>query len=126
MAIADRLKRWASALKRDVLTLWIAARDSRTPVAARVLAMAVAAYALSPIDLVPDFIPVLGQLDELLILPLAIALALRLIPAALLAEFREAADRRSGRPRSRVAAAFIVLVWLAGAILAGSWLLLSA
>lgn len=126
MRALERLTRWARALKRDVVALWIAARDRRTPMAARVVAMAVAAYALSPIDLVPDFIPVLGQLDELVILPLGVALALRLIPPALAAEFRAAAAQRTMRPRSRVAAVVIVGVWLATAALAAAWLLPSA
>lgn len=127
MRALDRLKRWARSLKRDVVALWIAARDRRTPIAARMLAMAVAAYALSPIDLVPDFIPVLGQLDELIVLPLGVALALRLIPPALAAEFRAAAARRVDRPRSLVAAVAIVAVWLAAAAaLAAAWFLPSA
>jgi uncharacterized membrane protein YkvA (DUF1232 family) len=83
-----RIKSWARDLKRDVVALWIAARSPRTPMAAKLVAGAVAAYALSPIDLIPDFIPVLGYLDDLLIVPLGIALAVRLIPAALMVEFR--------------------------------------
>lgn len=122
MRALERLRRWAGAVKRDVVALWIAARDRRTPIAARAVAMAVAAYALSPIDLVPDFIPVLGQLDELVILPLGIALALRLIPPALVAEFRAEAARRADRPRSRVAAVLIVAVWLGAAAMAAAWL----
>ena len=76
-----RAKDWARRLKRDVVALWIAARDPRTPVLAKVAAGAVAAYALSPIDLIPDFVPVLGYLDDLLIVPLGIMLAVRLVPA---------------------------------------------
>ena len=109
----DGLKRWARALKREVIALWIAARDPRTPVSARIVAAAVAAYALSPIDLIPDFIPVLGLLDDLLIVPLGILLAVRLIPPALMAEFRLAAQARDARPRSILAAAAIILIWLA-------------
>ena len=84
----EPLKRWARALKRDVIALWLAARDPRVPLAAKLVAGAVAAYALSPIDLIPDFIPVLGYLDDLLIVPAGIWLALRLIPAELMAELR--------------------------------------
>ena len=84
----ERLKAWAQALKRDVVALWLAARDPRTPLAAKLLAGAVAAYALSPIDLIPDFIPVLGYLDDLLLVPAGIWLAVRLIPAGLLEELR--------------------------------------
>jgi uncharacterized membrane protein YkvA (DUF1232 family) len=122
MALLARLKDWARTIKRDVLALWTAARDPRTPLLAKAVAAAVAAYALSPIDLIPDFIPVLGYLDDLLILPLGIALAVWLIPAPLLAECREKAARRSERPTSRTAAAFIVTVWLAALVAVGVWL----
>ena len=108
------LKAWAGRLRRDVVALWLAARDPRTPWSARVLAGFVAAYALSPIDLIPDFIPVLGYLDDLLIVPAGIWLAVRLVPPPLMAAFRERAAARS-RPRSRVAAAVIVVMWLAAA-----------
>ncbi|WP_431268564.1 YkvA family protein [Dankookia sp. P2] len=107
-----RLKDWARAIRRDVHALWLAARDPRTPWAARLLALLIAAYALSPIDLIPDFIPVLGLLDEAILLPLAILLAIRLIPAPLLAEFRATAAAAEARPGSRAGAAFVVLVWL--------------
>ncbi|WP_370161735.1 YkvA family protein [Limimaricola soesokkakensis] len=120
-----RLKKvssWARNLKRDVVALWIASRDRRTPLAAKLVAGAVAAYALSPIDLIPDVIPVLGQLDDLLIVPLGIMLALRLIPAPLMREFREAALLRS-RPRSPIAAAAVIGIWTLGAaVLAMIWL----
>jgi uncharacterized membrane protein YkvA (DUF1232 family) len=118
----DRLKTWARAVKRDVMALWLAARDRRTPLAAKLLAAAVAAYALSPIDLIPDFIPVLGYLDDLLIVPAGIWLAVRLIPAGLLEEFRAAALARE-RPRSLVGAVVVVVVWLAfGGLLVWLWL----
>ena len=90
----ERLKGWARALKRDVVALWLAARDPRTPLAAKLVAGAVAAYALSPIDLIPDFIPVLGYLDDLLLVPAGIWLAVRLIPEELLAELRAVAAAR--------------------------------
>jgi uncharacterized membrane protein YkvA (DUF1232 family) len=122
MALLARLKDWARTIKRDVVALWIAARDPRTPLLAKAVAAAVAAYALSPIDLIPDFIPVLGYLDDLLILPLGIALAVWLIPAPLLAEYREMAARRSERPTSRIAAALIVVAWLAALVALGVWL----
>lgn len=109
----ERLKQWARDLKREVVALWIAARDPRTPISARIVAAMVAGYALSPIDLIPDFIPVLGLLDDLLIVPLGILLAVRLIPPALMAEFRLAAQARDGRPRSILAAGAIILIWLA-------------
>src|SRR5207342_1602921 len=111
-SIVERLKVWARALKRDVLALYRSARDPRVPWYAKALAGFVAAYALSPIDLIPDFIPVLGYLDDLLIVPAGIWLAVRWVPPALMAEFREHASARD-RPRSRVAAAVIVGLWLA-------------
>lgn len=113
----SRLRTWAARLKRDVVALWLAARDPRTPFAAKAVAALVAAYALSPIDLIPDFVPVLGYLDDLILVPLGIALAVRLIPAALLAELRDAAARRAQRPVSRLGAGGIVALWLAGLIL---------
>lgn len=97
-----------------MLAIWIAARDRRTPWVARILALLVAGYALSPIDLVPDFIPVLGHLDDLLIVPLGLWLVIRLIPAALLAEFRARAEALP-RPRSWLAASVIVALWVATA-----------
>ena len=110
----QRIGRWAQSLKRDVVALWLAARDPRTPLAARLLALAVAGYALSPIDLIPDFIPILGYLDDLLIVPAGIWLAVRLIPPALMEEFRQRAASRE-RPRSLAAAVFIVALWIASA-----------
>jgi uncharacterized membrane protein YkvA (DUF1232 family) len=115
------LNGWARELRRGVLVLWLAARDKRTPAVAKWLCALVAAYAFSPIDLIPDFIPVLGLLDEAILLPLAIALAVRLIPPPLLAEFRAEADRRSDRPVSRLGAIAIVFLWVAAATLTGGW-----
>ncbi|HZH10045.1 MAG TPA: YkvA family protein [Microvirga sp.] len=114
-ALTARLKGWARAVKRDVVALFIAARDPRVPWYVKAAAMAIAAYALSPIDLIPDFIPVLGYLDEVIILPVAMALVIRMIPDPLMAEFRETAQRRAERPVSRVAAAVIVALWIAAA-----------
>jgi uncharacterized membrane protein YkvA (DUF1232 family) len=113
----QRLKIWAAALKREVMTLWFACRDPRTPWYARVLTMLIVAYALSPIDLIPDFIPVLGYLDELILLPVGIYLVLKLVPAEALADARARAqawvDSRKPKPRDWIAAAVIVLVWVA-------------
>ena len=117
MTWRDRLARRARALKRDVTAVWIAARDPRTPLAAKLVAGLVAAYSLSPIDLIPDAIPVLGLLDDLLIVPLGLALAVRLIPPALMAECRACADALARRPTSRAAAVAIVLVSIATAAL---------
>ncbi len=117
MTALSRLREWARALKRDVIALWIAGRDPRTPWVAKLLAASVAAYALSPIDLIPDFIPVLGYLDDLIIVPLGIALAVRLIPAELMAEFRAEAMRRAAKPGSRAGAIAVVALWIAAAVL---------
>ncbi len=116
-----RIKTWARALKRDIVALWIAALDRRTPRVAKLAAGAVAAYALSPIDLIPDVIPVLGYLDEIVLLPLAIALIVRMIPPELMREYRAAATARD-RPVSRAGMAAIVLVWMALAVVLGWWL----
>jgi uncharacterized membrane protein YkvA (DUF1232 family) len=110
--LVARLKGWAWRIRRDVLALWIAARDSRTPWAARALCAAIAAYALSPIDLIPDVIPVLGLLDDAILLPGLILLAIRLVPPPLMEEFRAEAERRQDRPVSRTGAAAVVALWL--------------
>ncbi len=115
-----RLRSWARRLKTETHALYLACRDPRTPLLARVIAAGVVAYALSPIDLIPDPVPVLGYLDDLMIVPAGIWLATRLIPAEVLADARAraAADPAALLPRSRAAAASIVAVWLAGAALA--------
>ncbi|EWY36305.1 membrane protein [Skermanella stibiiresistens SB22] len=118
-----RIKEWARVIRRDVHALWLAARDPRTPWYAKVFALAIAAYALSPIDLIPDFIPVVGYLDEVILLPLAIMVATRLVPPDLMAEHLAAAARAEGRPMSRAGMVFIVTVWLlaAGALIWWLW-----
>ncbi len=123
----SRLNRWkgrARRLKREVFALYLAVRDPRCPWYARLFAGLVVAYACSPIDLIPDFIPVLGYLDDLLLVPLGIAVAIRLIPPQVLRDSRAAAARAmaAGGPVSRVAAAVIVAIWLA---LAGMAVLLA-
>jgi uncharacterized membrane protein YkvA (DUF1232 family) len=103
-----------------VITLWFAGRHPATPRPAKLLALALAAYAFSPIDLIPDFIPVLGYLDELILLPIGIYVCLRMIPDAVLAECRASAARwleeRRGKPRSWTGAALIALIWIGVAI----------
>lgn len=106
-----KAKRWARAIKLDVVALWIAARDPRVPWYAKVVAGLVAAYALSPIDLIPDFIPVLGYLDDVILVPLGILLAVRLIPDRLMREFRAEAIRRE-RPASATGVVLVVSGWL--------------
>ena len=98
----------------------MAARDPRTPLAAKIVAGATAAYAFSPIDLIPDFIPVLGLLDDLLLVPMGVWLALRLIPAPLIAELRVQAEGDLDFPVSRIAALGVILVWLSLAGLAAT------
>ena len=94
MASVAGLKDWARAIKRDVVALWIAARDPRVPFTVKAVAMVVAAYALSPIDLIPDFIPVLGQLDDVLIVPGLVYLALMMIPKEVIEECRQRITKR--------------------------------
>ncbi|NYH94454.1 uncharacterized membrane protein YkvA (DUF1232 family) [Novosphingobium marinum] len=112
-----RLRHIARILKRDVLALWIAGRDPRVPLVAKVLAACVAAYALSPVDLIPDFIPVLGLLDDLLIVPAGIWLAVRSIPVPLMAEFRERAAAVA-RPAERRGLLIVLALWVGAVALA--------
>jgi len=121
-AVWARLRQWARSIKRDVIALYVAARDPRTPVIAKVVAGLVAAYALSPIDLIPDFIPVLGQVDDLIIVPLGIIAVVRLIPAPLMAEFRVRAGEIAERPSSRTAAMAIAAIWVIAALLVFWWI----
>lgn len=106
------LKERARQAKRDGLALWLAARDARVPWLAKVLALIIGAYVLSPIDLIPDFIPVLGYLDEVILLPIAVGLVLRLLDPALVHELRQAAALLAERPRSTLGAALVVAVWI--------------
>jgi len=109
------IKTWARNIKRDVHAVWLAARDPRTPLVAKVLAMIVAAYAVSPIDVIPDFIPVMGYLDDLIIVPLGIMLVVRLIPPEVMREHRETAAQASTHPVSRVTAGIVIAIWIVGA-----------
>lgn len=106
-----RLQVAARRIKHDVMTVYFVARDPRNPVFVRVLALSVAAYALSPIDLIPDFIPVLGYLDDIVLLPLGILLVLKLTPPVVVEEGRARAAEHAERPTSHAAAAVIVAVW---------------
>ena len=110
------LRAWARRLRRDGRAVWLAARDPRTPVLAKVVAVAVGAYALSPIDLIPDFIPVFGLLDDLILVPAGLWLALRLIPPDILAEHRAAAEVAAARPVSRGAALIVLATWSLAAL----------
>jgi uncharacterized membrane protein YkvA (DUF1232 family) len=120
-AILAKFKSKAAALKLDILVLYLAARDPRTPRAAKVIVAGIVAYALSPIDLIPDFIPVLGCLDDLIVLPLGIYLALKIIPPEVLADCRLlATTRKDSLARSWRAAMIIIALWLVTAILVGN------
>ena len=121
--LVQSARQWARQVKRDTYALYLATHDRRTPWYAKLFAACVVAYAFSPIDLIPDFIPVLGYLDDVIIVPLGIVLALRLIPPDVMAKCRAAADanRPSSKPRSYLAAAGIVLIWLLAAALCIRW-----
>ncbi|HJW46807.1 MAG TPA: DUF1232 domain-containing protein [Lysobacter sp.] len=107
------LRKWAKELKRHTLVVYFAARDPRTPWLVRLLALLVAAYALSPIDLIPDFIPVLGYLDDLVIVPLGVLLVLKLVPPEVTRSAREQASVAVEMPVSRASAAIVVAIWVA-------------
>ena len=117
MNLNDRIKSWARRIKRDGVTLWFAARHAGTPWHAKALGWFAVAYALSPIDLIPDFIPVLGYLDDVLLLPALIWLAVKLLPAPVLAQCRAQADtwmaEKGAKPRSLAGAALVAMLWLA-------------
>ena len=119
----DRLRHWARLIRRDAVALYLATRDPRVPWYAKALAVVIAAYALSPIDLIPDFIPVLGYLDELILLPLAIAGVVHLIGPAIMAEHRAIAAQMAERPTSKVGAALIAALWVLAIALVGWWFL---
>jgi uncharacterized membrane protein YkvA (DUF1232 family) len=122
-SIFRRLRQWARATRRDLVALYLAARDPRVPWYAKVVSACVAAYAFSPIDLIPDFVPVLGYLDDVVIVPLGILFALKLVPSDLMAELRVEAERRLDKPPvSRVGAAVTVAIWLAAATAISWWL----
>lgn len=123
MPLLSSLKARAKELKQFTLVAYYAARDPRTPVLVRLLALFVAAYALSPIDLIPDFIPVLGYLDDIVLVPLGLALVIRLLPDPVLASAREQAQQAAERPTSRLAAGVIVTVWLLVLFLVSRWAL---
>ena len=125
MSLLGSLNERAKELKRYTLIVYYAARDPRTPLSVRLIALLVAAYALSPIDLIPDFIPVLGYLDDLILLPLGVALVARLLPEPVLDTAREQAKNAADRPTSKTAAAVIVAIWLLVLFLLGRWALMA-
>lgn len=119
----EKLKQRARHLKSETFALYLAARDPRTPWYAKLLVAGIVAYAFSPIDLIPDFVPILGYLDDLILIPLGITLAIKLVPHSLLAECRARAQEtiQNGKPVSRVAGAVIVVIWLLLAALCAVW-----
>ena len=112
--LANRLKAAAKRLKRDVVVLWLAARDPETPLAARLVAFLTAAYALSPVDLIPDFIPALGLLDDLVLVPAGIWLALRLIPGTQISRLRRQAEEIGRQSKSLLGLVLVVAIWMSG------------
>lgn len=126
MTLSDRLRSWARSIKREGVALWFAARDRRTPLWPKLLCGFVVAYALSPIDLIPDFIPILGYVDDVLLLPGLMWLAIRAMPPEVMQDCRQRADewlhRGGAKPRSITGAVLVVAVWLAiGALLWYQW-----
>ena len=117
-------RRQAKQLKRELYALYLACKDPRVPWYAKLFAAGVVAYAFSPIDLIPDFIPVLGYLDDVVLIPVGIALSLRMIPPSVLVECRERAQARMSQeqPTSWRAAGIIIVVWVLLAVLAGTFL----
>lgn len=109
--LGDRVRQWARSLRRDVHAIYLSARDPRMPWYAKVLALAIAAYAVSPIDLIPNFIPVLGHLDDVILVPLGVALAIRLMPPELLEDNRRRAEAAADAPRD----------WRVGVLILASW-----
>jgi uncharacterized membrane protein YkvA (DUF1232 family) len=125
MRLVQTLRAWARRIRQDILTLWFAAKHPRTPWYAKVLVTVAVAYALSPIDLVPDFIPVLGYLDEVILLPLLIWMTIRLLPPDVLRASRTSAEAwiasAASKPRSMAGAVAIVGIWLAVALGLATW-----
>jgi uncharacterized membrane protein YkvA (DUF1232 family) len=125
MGFIDTTRTWARRIKRDAMTLWFARSHPQTPWYAKAMGGLVVAYALSPIDLIPDFIPVLGYLDDVIILPVLIWLTVRLLPPQVLVEARQMAEQwmseQGAKPRSLIGAVAIVLVWLVIAVMLALW-----
>ena len=125
MSVSSSLRAWAKRIKRDGVTLWFAGKHPRTPWHAKVLGVFVVAYALSPIDLIPDFIPVLGYVDDALLLPGLIWLTIQLLPADVLAECRGQADdwmaAKGAKPVSKVGGTLVVVLWMLACWAAWCW-----
>jgi uncharacterized membrane protein YkvA (DUF1232 family) len=126
MSVLETIKGWADRFRAQLLTLWFCRSHPRTPLAAKILAALVVAYAFSPIDLIPDFIPVLGYLDDALLLPALIWLAIRLLPEEVVAQSRAKAEtwmrEQGGKPTSKAGALLVIAAWAAAAYLCWRWL----
>ena len=122
MQLLEELKQRASRIKTEIFVLYLAARHPDTPWYAKLLVATIVAYALSPIDLIPDFIPVVGYLDDLVLIPIGLMLAIKLVPSSVLAECRIRAVDEKDKPVSRVAGAVVLVIWLALAIICLLWL----
>lgn len=112
-----KLKSWAKSIKSQILVVWFIAKDERTPIFVKILAVFFAAYALSPIDLIPDFIPVLGYLDDIIIVPVGIILVIKLTPQNIIDDCRALAATFAEKPISHYAAAVIILIWIIVSVL---------
>lgn len=127
VSFIESTRAWASKVKRDGMTLWYAASHPATPWYAKALGLFVVAYALSPIDLIPDFIPVLGYLDDVILLPALICLTIRLLPPAVVLECRAKAEKwlaeGKAKPKSATGAVIIVVIWIAAITALGWWFL---
>lgn len=125
--VVERLRAWAEALKREVMALISAIGDPAVSWPARILSITIIAYAVSPIDLIPDFIPVIGYLDDLILIPLAIAVVVRMIPAEVLSAHRMRARTMTIPPRLKIAGAvFVVAMWMIAGWWILSWFLMTA
>lgn len=125
-ALIEKMRAWARRINRDALTIWFARRHPSTPWYAKALGASVVAYALSPVDLIPDFIPVLGYLDDVILLPVLIWLTVRMLPPVVVAESRLQADKwiaeQGSKPKSMTGAVLIAIVWITVAAAIGLWL----
>ena len=121
----NKLLQWANQLKAEAVTLWFCYRHPKTPFIAKILAISIVAYAFSPIDLIPDFIPILGLLDEAILLPIGIWFTLKFIPTPIRDECREQAAQwlaeKHGKPRNWFGAAIVIVLWIAAAWLCWWW-----
>ena len=121
MSLIAKLRTWARGIKRDLAAIYLATKDPRMPWYAKALAVFVVAYALSPIDLIPDFIPVLGYLDDIILVPLGLLLVVRLMPDGLMEECKARAETMGRAPANRAAAVVVIIIWLIAAGVFGIW-----